>query len=1196
MANLFQIHPNNSYFWINIKAMRIILISAFLFICTALVQGQNDALKFKSFSITDGLSQSTIERIFEDKKGFLWFATSDGLNQFDGYKFTVYKNNHLNSNSLSDSWIHDILFEDSENNLWLITADRNLNKFNLRTREFSHFPPVFLSDKSRQPVEMIYFICEDSHKIVWLSTDKGLLRYTSRTGKFIPETKLPAKLIFKHIFEDIDGKMWFSGNNGLYRYDFKSNTYTCFLPQKGKSSGISSNQVVKVWTDGNKRLWALTNNGLNSFDRSSGSFVSYWFSSSQTIGGGLRISSAFSSQNGSIWIATNHGAFRFEPSSHQFFYYNSKQGSRGITNDEVTHLFEDKIGNIWIGTAFGLNRFNPSNGSFDHYFNKDNNRFNNYISQIIEDRNSRLWVLGWIESCKGGYLSLVDKKNKVFTPLLSNRCKPNSIPSTFIYQTFKDKSGNLWLGTYGAGIIQGIPSDKKFGLYQSQPGSTYSVWGFAEDKEGNLWIPLYDQGLDKFDPRTRRFTHIPLNSSNKQSSSILSIAAGKNGDLWLATLGDGIIKYNIYSKNRSNYRHKPGQEPTITSNMVRKVMVDYSGNLWIGTLSDGIDVLNTRTNKIERIKNEPGNNNSLADNNIWCLYEARNHDIWIACAGYIDRYNPVTRKFTHFRSKSSDSTGLIADKALCIYEDLKGNMWFGTSGGGLSRLNPKTGKFRHWTEEEGLPNNVIYGILEDESSHLWLSTNRGLSRFDIKNGTFTNFDESAGLQSNEFNMGAYLRTHDNKLYFGGINGFNSFYAKDISKDSITPHTVITGFQIANKEVPVVPVDKRNLSNPRDSFLIIRDNNAVYLPQNITYLNRLTITHHEKVFTFEYAALGFNTPEKTTYRYMMEGFDTEWNNAGRRRFATYTNLPAGEYTFKVTAANADGVWNPVPTVLKIRILPPFWRTWWFIALELLTAAAVIILVVRLREKNLKHAKAKLELKIKQRTRQIEEKNEELELRNAQILQQKEEIAIQAMQLQNELTAHNQTSEIALLRSQINPHFLFNTLNNIYSLVYQRSENAPEAVMKLSEIMRYMLYEASAEKVLLEKEINYLKSFIELQLLRIKNRDFVSFNISGDFTGRTISPMLLIAFVENAFKHGVKKGINPGIIINLDVTGNTLTFEVINYWKPGDSGNKDQTGGIGLVNIRRRLELLCPNRFDLRIEKKGDEHHVKLTITE
>lgn len=195
--------------------------------------------------------------------------------------------------------------------------------------------------------------------------------------------------------------------------------------------------------------------------------------------------------------------------------------------------------------------------------------------------------------------------------------------------------------------------------------------------------------------------------------------------------------------------------------------------------------------------------------------------------------------------------------------------------------------------------------------------------------------------------------------------------------------------------------------------------------------------------------------------------------------------------------------------------------------------------------------------------------------------------------SELINQNQASELALLRSQVNPHFLFNTLNNIYSLVYQKSDAAPDAVMKLSSIMRYMLYDANSDKVPLKKEIEYLVSFIELQKLRLKNKDFVELNINGEINDQLIIPMILIPFVENAFKHGNKKVESPGIIVNITAVPNKITYEIINY-KAEDNLNKDESGGIGVNNTKRRLELLYPKNHKLEIDKTTDKFIVKLEI--
>ena len=203
--------------------------------------------------------------------------------------------------------------------------------------------------------------------------------------------------------------------------------------------------------------------------------------------------------------------------------------------------------------------------------------------------------------------------------------------------------------------------------------------------------------------------------------------------------------------------------------------------------------------------------------------------------------------------------------------------------------------------------------------------------------------------------------------------------------------------------------------------------------------------------------------------------------------------------------------------------------------------------------------------------------------------------ETQKLKSALLVEKQSSELALLRSQINPHFLFNTLNNIYSLVYKKSEDAPEAVMKMSAIMRYMLYDATTDKVLLEKEIEYLKSFIELEKLRLKHQDFVELNITGELQGRTIAPMILIPFVENAFKHCSKNVTYPGIRINLSIGAHDIRFEVTNYFRKNTAVTKDQVGGIGYNNIRRRLNLLYPGKHQLNISSNENLYTVNLILS-
>jgi ligand-binding sensor domain-containing protein/sensor histidine kinase YesM len=1164
--------------------------------------GQKEAFKFKNYSIRDGLSQSTIIQIYQDKKGFMWFATSDGLNQFDGYKFTVFKNNHNQPNSLSDSWVSRFLLEDSGNNLWMLTADRAINSLNLSTRQITRF----FSGSSFPPFKVLHDVIEDRHKNIWISTDMGFLRYNGDTKKFIDfgnDATSPYRIKGNEVssmYEDKQGNLWFSSYKGLYRYNYLSSHFDRFYSRSDHPGYLLSDSIVKVFEDNQSRLWVVTKKGLCRFVRDNNSFLCYALPAFSNKVNQIESHIHFLyDKKGFMWLGVFNHLVRFDPVKEQ---YKNICEAGTIANVYVTRFMEDKSGGVWVGTSKGLKYYNPFTNKIDTYRGNDN--FDDYVSSMFEDKTGKIWVLGRMELRKGAHLFVLNKKSRQLEVQLNDKCNPNSIASSYVFQPFIDNAGNIWLSTFGDGIIRYIPGSKKFENYPPLPCNPNfpagnAIWGFAEDEDRNIWIPLFDKGVDKFNPRTKIFTHF---SSEKNCSkpipsfSAFTITTGQMGDLWISTLGGGVIRTNTRTGVWNRYLNKPSDPRSIASNFMRKILVEDSGKLWIAFAEEGIDHFDPKTGTSEHYKNEPGIINSLANNNTWCLLKDRNNELWICCEGYIDRYNLSTKRFIHYKSKSTDSTGLIADKAICIYEDSKDNLWFGTSGGGLSLFDRKTSKFRHWTETEGLANNVVYGILEDTQGNLWLSTNKGLSKFDVARNSFTNYDENDGLQSNEFNMGSCLKSSDHKLYFGGINGFNAFYPENIVLDTVRIKTLITGFQIFNRDIPVVPSEKQILLDKNRPSRIIKDGKTFYLPEGITYTKEIVLTYLEKVFTLEFAGLFYESPEKTTYRYRMQNFDSDWNYAGTRRFATYTNLSPGEYVFEVSAANPDGIWNPIPTILRIKIMPPFWQIWWFIVIEISFVLMMVILVFRFRVMNLKQAKTRLEKKVKERTREIQAKKEELEIRNLQIEKQKEEIAFQAQQLKKELVVHNQSSELALLRSQINPHFLFNTLNNIYSLVYQRSDNAPEAVMKLSEIMRYMLYEATTEKVLLQNEINYLKSFIELQLLRIKNRDFVSFNITGNLAARTISPMLLIAFVENAFKHGIKKGDNHGISINLEVTDNKLIFDITNYCRMSAPVNKDKTGGIGLTNIKRRLELLYPSHFTLDIRKDNEIYHVRLELDE
>ena len=350
--------------------------------------------------------------------------------------------------------------------------------------------------------------------------------------------------------------------------------------------------------------------------------------------------------------------------------------------------------------------------------------------------------------------------------------------------------------------------------------------------------------------------------------------------------------------------------------------------MWVGTRVGGLNKFDRQTETFTHYTNNADDPASLSNDFVYAIREDLSGTLWAGTfAGGLNKFDRETETFTSYRSAVDDPTGLSSDCILCIHVDRSSILWLGTGGGGLNKLNPQTQQFTSYGEEQGLPNAVIYGILEDDAGNLWLSTNDGISRFNPGAGTFKNYKEIDGLQSNEFNGGAYFRNpRTGEMFFGGINGFNSFYPGKIKDNPHIPPIVITAFLKFNKKIK--------------------------LPTPITGIKELKLTHRDYVFSFEFAALDFTVPSKNKYAYKMEGLDEDWSHTGAwRRFATYTTLSPGEYTFRVKGSNNDGIWNEEGVSLKIIITPPFWQTWWFQVLAVLVGLLVAIALYKKNMKNL-----------------------------------------------------------------------------------------------------------------------------------------------------------------------------------------------------------------------------------------------------
>jgi len=829
-------------------------------------------VQFNHYTINEGLSQNNVTAILQDRYGYLWIATLDGLNKYDGYSFSPFKYIPSDTNSLSSSSI-STLYEDKNGNLWVGTFSAGLNKINLITNRVTRYRaedgvPYSLGD------DRIRALLIDQQGYLWIGTkEDGLNLFDPRNNRFLTiesEGKAGFGLADSHIrslFEDSGGNIWIgTATRGLYV--------------------LIASEVSQALT-GNARFLRVV---LNPED-----------------GGKDRIESVIEDRHQNMWVAV-FGKGVFKISSPRFLEeLNIEEVSDGLlhlnefsiasswlrandispqklNSNFVETIFEDHQGLIWIGTAdAGVSRYSPSSGKFIHFSNQSVN--------------------------------------------------PKSLSYDNVETIFEDRSRNLWIGTWGGGLNKLDLKPAKFRHYQHDPHNIHSISAnyvrtIAEDSLGFLWIGSTEGGLDRLDRETSTIWHVRNEKGDLSSLSnddVRVIYFDRQGTLWVGTYGGGLNRLISPLPGRRNasdlqlrfkrYKKQQDYPGGISSNYIWCIEETEDGSLWVGT-NEGLNQLDPKTGKFRHYKHDPRNPNSLSHDIVRTIFRDKGGILWIGTYRGLNRFDPVQKQFIRFTQVDGDTSGLSHNSIISIHQDKDGIFWLGTLGGGLIRFDPDRKKFRTFTEADGLANNFVHAILEDAQGNLWLSTNQGISKM-MREGNryrFRNFDVSDGLQSMEFNAGAAFRNKRGEMFLGGVNGFNEFHPQQVIENPFPPPVIITAFKIFNKNKEFRPA----------------------------YLNRrnIRLSHRDNFFSFEFAALDFTVPGRNQYAYKMEGFDADWIYIGNRRHASYTNLDPGTYTFRVKAANPDGLWNESGTAIQLVIVPPFWQTWKF---RLLLMAIVGLLI-------------------------------------------------------------------------------------------------------------------------------------------------------------------------------------------------------------------------------------------------------------
>lgn len=849
----------------------------------------HEEVNFENITIEDGLSQGSVRSIFQDSKGFMWFASHDGLNRYDGYKFLVFRNSGSDTNSISNNYIYSIA-SDFTGNLWVGTIS-GLNRYDHATQSFKRF---------------------------YLYNHNGALR-ENHAIYHVFSSNLPD-----------DPLVYFSTIYGLYSI----NVLTYEIQQI----------VLKI---------------------------------PYPISAKNYIKSSFFDRNGNFWLGlTGSGIIKYNPNTHDSqFLAIETYTNLGQYHTLVNGISDTPDGNILAATHFGLVLIDNASCRIIHRISEADGRNYWYLGTQFNTICKESEGVYWLGS-NGAGVTKYDINKKTFFYYKSNKDDPNSLLNGNIQSLFVDRSGILWVGTFGDGISRINPHFNRFNLYSRRPGgiSNKGMRTIWTDKENNLWIGGYE-GLEKFDRSKNKvvfYQNIFMNLGYKFRTVYSSCPEVSDPDRfrWLGSEGGGIFLFDCKTHNYKPYPFSPNPDgKSLVGAYVYSLYQDKSGILWAGTERglNRIDVKNKTNTFFEHNTNDP---NSIGPKTVYSILEDRNGILWLGTdIGGLNSYNRYTGKFTRYTHIIGDSTSISSNYIFSILEDSKGRLWAGTNGSGLNLFDRQTYKFKHFTTADGLPNNVIYAIIEDSNGCLWMSTNYGISRFNTEANTFTNYDSRDGLQSNEFNTASYFKTNDGEIFFGGIKGLNSFYPSKLIQNTTPPQVVFTDFRVFGLSVPIGK----------------SANGKIILNESISYADTVILDYTVNEFTFEFSALDYASSSKNRYKYILEGFDKDWNFANQSRTASYTNLDPGVYTFRVLGSNNDGFWNDQGASIVVIITPPFWKTLWF---EILVGLIVIVLAISfysLRVNRIKKYNKRLEKEVKDRTAELAEANGIL-LENAKKLKQ------------------------------------------------------------------------------------------------------------------------------------------------------------------------------------------------------------------
>lgn len=986
---------------------------------------------------------------------------------------------------------------------------------------------------------MVRCFLKDEQGFIWIGTADGLYRYDGYTFRNYHKqpndtNSLPDNNVLQ-LALGRDGKIWMGlEKGGISCFDPATGFFRNYPVRiNGKTSPVP---VSMLLVDQANRVWVgLKKKGLWQLNTGTGNYVAHnaltdprRLMPDNKIFTYTTISTAVEGDPGVLWLGTYHGLFRFTAAARELVPIRSQPLQTKVFRDDdfISVALDGDI--LWLGSwAGGLSRYHIRTGRWKNYkINPDEPQ--KYTTNIISGIRVRSAEELWISSNDRG-LGIFNKQTEQFSFYAEDPVHRNDIPSILCYDVATDKHNNIWL-MHEWGLTRIQPRESKFHFTEVPVSKTdnkqfYYIRDLVEDEEHIYAATLLADGFHVKNKRTGIDRHFPvkLMPGEEPFLSVFKILKDSKGKVWVVSR-DYIYQYDT-QKEKLVMIEQPSASPQQQgSSWYNNIVEDTKGNIWITSARNGIFRFDPLTGAYTHFYHDPKNDRSLRSNTITAIAADSYGRVWVGGpAGMLAFYDPVTEKFSGYAFYTSKNNTEAGNTITALLADRNGRVWVGSDEGliQIDITQPRPSVVKVYGLQDGLRGDVVYAIRQDWNGTIWFTTNSSLCMVNQRTQRVNSLLLSNDVMKTVAD-GIYLTVNGNKLQvltYGGYYSFDPVSLREKEKDSVI---TITSFRVKDKEYYYLKELKEN------------------------GMIRLGAT--ENMFTFEFTVLDFSQSDNRQYAYMLEGFDKDWVNAGSRRYASYTNIPGGNYVFRVKSLDTYGDVNSSVVSIPLHVNAPFYKAWWFILTVAVVIASLLYVFYRFR---------------------IEKEREILQLQTKAQALEKEKTQVQYENL----------------KQHLNPHFLFNSLSSLSSLIRINQKLAGEFLDGMSRIYRYILQSKDSELVPLKDEIRFIQTFISLQRTRFSEGLQVDLRIEEEYMHQKIVPVTLQNLIENAIKHNVVDEETP-LVIELFAEGGYLLVRN-NLQKKSfvDTSNKQ-----GLDNLLSLYKYLSDR--PMLIEE--DEYHFTVKI--